>query len=185
MGESERKAMARQLEKQGKAVERAAEVEKQLSSQVVGRLDFVFHCRCDCFLGQVDLEKMNIINRRAVDNADKQIRMLEMDLAKCQAQMEAEKKRVADVRRHACSCAGDSCDVCQVCNFASERGVYMRKLESTLKNAVEEVSRTKKEAEKKLKKMSSAVVPTSTREEALMQENEGLWVRSRRRFASN
>ena len=35
MGESERKAMARQLEKQGKAVERAAEVEKQLYSQTV------------------------------------------------------------------------------------------------------------------------------------------------------
>jgi len=35
MGESERKGMARQLEKQGKAVERAAEVEKHLSSQVV------------------------------------------------------------------------------------------------------------------------------------------------------
>lgn len=40
MGESERKAMARQLEKQGKAVERAAEVEKQLSGQVV-RLHFI------------------------------------------------------------------------------------------------------------------------------------------------
>lgn len=40
MGESERKAMARQLEKQGKAVERAAEVEKQLSGQVVRRFGF-------------------------------------------------------------------------------------------------------------------------------------------------
>lgn len=45
MGESERKAMARQLEKQGKAVERAAEVEKQLSSQVV-RLSYLFWLRC-------------------------------------------------------------------------------------------------------------------------------------------
>jgi E3 ubiquitin-protein ligase BRE1 len=35
MAESERKAMARQLEKQGKAVERASEVEKHLSAQVV------------------------------------------------------------------------------------------------------------------------------------------------------
>jgi len=140
MGESERKAMARQLEKQGKAVERAAEVEKQLNGQVV------------------DLEKMNIMSRRAIDNADKQNRMLEIDLAKCQAQVEAEKKRVTDV-----------------CNFASERGVYMRKLDASLRNAVEEISRTKKEAEKKIKKMSSAVVPASTREEALMQENEGLW----------
>lgn len=34
-GESEKKAMIRQLEKQGKAVERALEVEKNLSSQVV------------------------------------------------------------------------------------------------------------------------------------------------------
>ena len=35
MGDSERKAMVRQLEKQGKAVERALEVEKHLSAQVV------------------------------------------------------------------------------------------------------------------------------------------------------
>jgi hypothetical protein len=38
MSESERKAMARQLEKQGKAVERASEVEKYLSAQVVCHL---------------------------------------------------------------------------------------------------------------------------------------------------
>ena len=37
MGDSERKAMTRQLEKQGKAVERALEVEKNLSAQVVCR----------------------------------------------------------------------------------------------------------------------------------------------------
>ena len=37
MGDSERKAMVRQLEKQGKAVERALEVEKHLSAQVVCR----------------------------------------------------------------------------------------------------------------------------------------------------
>lgn len=42
MGESERKAMTRQLEKQGKAVERAAEVEKQLYSQVVRHFRFYF-----------------------------------------------------------------------------------------------------------------------------------------------
>lgn len=41
MGESERKSMARQLEKQGKAVERAAEVEKHLNGQVVRH--FVFY----------------------------------------------------------------------------------------------------------------------------------------------
>lgn len=52
----------------------------------------------------------------------------------------------------------------------------VRKLESSLKAAEEEISRTKKEAEKKIKKMSSAVVPASAREEALVQENEGLWV---------
>lgn len=52
----------------------------------------------------------------------------------------------------------------------------MRKLESSLKAAEEELSRTKKEAEKKIKKLSSAAVPASTREEALTQENEGLWV---------
>lgn len=64
----------------------------------------------------------------------------------------------------------------QACAFASERGVYMRKLESSLKATEEELSRTRKEAEKKIKKMSSAVIPATTREEALTQENEGLWV---------
>lgn len=53
----------------------------------------------------------------------------------------------------------------------------MRKLESSLRAAEEEVSRTRREAEKKIKKMSLAVVPATTREEALTQENEGLWVR--------
>ncbi|KAI9572298.1 hypothetical protein HD554DRAFT_2015366 [Boletus coccyginus] len=140
MGESERKGMARQLEKQGKAVERAAEVEKHLSSQVV------------------DLEKMNVLSRRALDNADKRIRALEVDLSKWQVVVEAEKKHVAEA-----------------CAFASERGVYMRKLESSLRAAEEEISRTRREAEKKIKKLSSAAVPASTREEALKQENEGLW----------
>ena len=64
----------------------------------------------------------------------------------------------------------------QACAFASERGVYMRKLESSLRAAEEEISRTRREAEKKIKKLSSAAVPTSAREEALTQENEGLWV---------
>ncbi|KAF8441651.1 hypothetical protein L210DRAFT_3664886 [Boletus edulis BED1] len=140
MGESERKAMTRQLEKQGKAVERAAEVEKQLNSHLV------------------DLEKMNVLNRRAIDNADKRIQTLEADLSKWQALVEAERRRVGEA-----------------CAFASERGVYMRRLESLLKATEEELSRTKKEAEKKIKKLSSAAVPASTREEALAQENEGLW----------
>lgn len=61
--------------------------------------------------------------------------------------------------------------------FASERGVYMRKLESSLRAVEEEISRTRKEAEKKIKKISSTAAPASTREEALTQENEGLWVR--------
>ena len=52
----------------------------------------------------------------------------------------------------------------------------MRKMESSLKSVEEELSRTRKESEKKIKKLSSAVVPASTREEALTQENEGLWV---------
>lgn len=64
----------------------------------------------------------------------------------------------------------------QAIAFASERGVYMRKLESSLKAAEEEVSRTRNHAERKLKKMSSAIAPASAREEALAQENEGLWV---------
>ncbi|KAF9218332.1 BRE1-domain-containing protein [Gyrodon lividus] len=140
MGESERKAMARQLEKQGKAVERASEVERYLSGQVA------------------DLEKINILSRRAVDNADKKIKALESDLSKWHALAEAEKKRVAEA-----------------CAFASERGLYMRKLESSLKSAEEEVSRTKKEAEKKFKKMSAATAPASAREEALSQEIDGLW----------
>ncbi|KAG8213579.1 BRE1 E3 ubiquitin ligase-domain-containing protein [Butyriboletus roseoflavus] len=114
MGESERKAMARQLEKQGKAVERAAEVEKQLSGQVA------------------DLEKMNVLSRRAIDNADKRIRTLEADASKWQMLVEAEKRRGAEA-----------------CAFASERGVYMRKLESSLKVAAEEISRTRKEAGEK------------------------------------
>ncbi|KAH0827390.1 hypothetical protein J3R83DRAFT_4044 [Lanmaoa asiatica] len=140
MGESERKAMARQLEKQGKAVERAAEVEKQLNGQVT------------------DLEKMNVLSRRAIYNADKRIKMFEVDVPKWQMLVEAEKKRVAEA-----------------CAFASERGVYMRKLESSLRAFEEEISRIRKEAEKKIKKMSSAIVPASAREEALTQENEGLW----------
>ncbi|KAN0090761.1 hypothetical protein V8E55_004327 [Tylopilus felleus] len=160
LGESERKAMARQLEKQGKAVERAAEVEKQLSSQVV-RLFFLQFYRngrdCRLFV-QADLEKMNVTSRRAIENADKRIWMLEADLSKWQVQVEAERKRVAEAFA-----------------FASERGVYMRKLESSLRAAEEEVSRTRREAEKKIKKMSLAVVPATTREEALTQENEGLW----------
>ncbi|KIJ19161.1 hypothetical protein PAXINDRAFT_166993 [Paxillus involutus ATCC 200175] len=140
MAESERKAMARQLEKQGKAVERASEVEKHLSAQVG------------------DLEKINILTRRAVENADRRIKALEFDLLKWQALVDSEKKRVAEA-----------------CSFASERGLYMRKLESSLKSTEEEVSRTKREAEKKFKKMSAAVAPASTREETLSQEVDGLW----------
>ncbi|KAF9233339.1 hypothetical protein BU15DRAFT_54032 [Melanogaster broomeanus] len=140
MSEAERKAMARQLEKQGKAVERASEVEKHLSTQVV------------------DLEKINILNRRAIENADQRIKALEFDVSKWQAHTEAEKIRVTEARA-----------------FASERGLYMRKLESLLNAAEEEVSRTKKEVEKKLKKMSAAAAPTSAREEALSQEIDGLW----------
>ena len=64
----------------------------------------------------------------------------------------------------------------QACAFASERSVYMRKLESSLKSVGGEFSWTRKESEKKIKKLSSAVVPASTREEALTQENEGLCV---------
>ncbi|KIK80873.1 hypothetical protein PAXRUDRAFT_833269 [Paxillus rubicundulus Ve08.2h10] len=140
MAESERKAMARQLEKQGKAVERASEVEKHLSAQVG------------------DLEKLNIVTRRAVENADRRIKALEFDLLKWQALVDSEKRRVAEA-----------------CAFASERGLYMRKLESLVKSAEEEISRTKREAEKKFKKMSAAVAPASTREETLSQEVDGLW----------
>ncbi|KAF8839476.1 BRE1-domain-containing protein [Paxillus ammoniavirescens] len=140
MAESERKAMVRQLEKQGKAVERASEVEKHLSAQVG------------------DLEKINSLTRRAVENADRRIKALEFDLLRWQALVDSEKKRVAEA-----------------CAFASERGLYMRKLESSLKSTEEEVSRTKREAEKKFKKMSAAVAPASTREEALSQEVDGLW----------
>ncbi|KIJ67989.1 hypothetical protein HYDPIDRAFT_83645 [Hydnomerulius pinastri MD-312] len=140
MGESERKAMTRQLEKQGKAVERASEVEKHLNAQVG------------------DLEKMNVTSRRAIDNAEKKIRTLESELTKWQAHSEAEKRRVAEARA-----------------FATERGLYMRKLESMLKTAEEEVERIKKEAEKRMKKMSAATAPTSAREETLSQEIEGLW----------
>ena len=126
---------------------------------------------------KVDLEKMNVMSRRAIDNADKRVRMLEVDLAKWQALAETEKKRVTEVRLAtlALFCRSLTRTI-QVCAFASGRGVYMRKLESALKVFEEELSRTKKEAEKKIKKLNSAVIPTSTREEALTQENEGLWV---------
>lgn len=50
MGESERKAMARQLEKQGKAVERAAEVEKHLSGQVVRHFAFILCCSIEAIV---------------------------------------------------------------------------------------------------------------------------------------
>ena len=62
----------------------------------------------------------------------------------------------------------------QACALASERGVYMRKLESSLRAAKEEISQARREA-KKIKKLSSAAVRTSAWEEALTQENEGLW----------
>lgn len=52
----------------------------------------------------------------------------------------------------------------------------MRKLESSLRFSEEEILRTRKEAEKKIKKMSTAIAPASAREETLTQENEGLWV---------
>lgn len=62
---------------------------------------------------KVDLEKMNVLSRRALDNADKRIRALEVDLSKWQALVEAEKKHVAEVRRHVLpisTVAGDSSD---------------------------------------------------------------------------
>ncbi|KAI6098985.1 BRE1 E3 ubiquitin ligase-domain-containing protein [Pisolithus croceorrhizus] len=83
MGESERKAMARQLEKQGKAVERALEVEKNLSAQVG------------------DLEKMSVISRRTIEESDKKIRMLEAEVQKLQHVSEADKKRFTEARNYA------------------------------------------------------------------------------------
>ncbi|KAI6169490.1 hypothetical protein EDD17DRAFT_12927 [Pisolithus thermaeus] len=83
MGESERKAMARQLEKQGKAVERALEVEKNLSAQVG------------------DLEKMSVISRRTIEESDKKIRMLEAEVQKLQYVSEADKKRFTEARNYA------------------------------------------------------------------------------------
>lgn len=41
---------------------------------------------------------MNSLSRRTIDNADKRIKMLEVDLSKWQSLAEAEKKRVAEVR---------------------------------------------------------------------------------------
>ncbi|KAH7888505.1 BRE1 E3 ubiquitin ligase-domain-containing protein [Phlebopus sp. FC_14] len=140
MGESERKAMMRQLEKQGKAVERASEVEKHLQTQVS------------------DLEKMNVLHARAIDNADKKIKALELDVSRWQALAESEKKRVVEATK-----------------YASERGQHTRRLESLLKSSEDEISRVKKEAERKLKKISASTVPASAREEALSQEIEGLW----------
>ncbi|KAI6032839.1 hypothetical protein F5J12DRAFT_186954 [Pisolithus orientalis] len=82
MGESERKAMVRQLEKQGKAVERALEVEKNLSAQVG------------------DLEKMGAISRRTIEESDKKIRMLEFEVQKLQSISEADKKRFTQARNY-------------------------------------------------------------------------------------
>ncbi|KAI6026328.1 hypothetical protein BKA83DRAFT_4241880 [Pisolithus microcarpus] len=83
MGESERKAMVRQLEKQGKAVERALEVEKNLSAQVG------------------DLEKMSVFSRRTIEESDKKIRMLETEVLKLQYVSEADKKRFTEARNYA------------------------------------------------------------------------------------
>ncbi|KAI6000700.1 hypothetical protein EDD15DRAFT_1782041 [Pisolithus albus] len=83
MGESERKAMVRQLEKQGKAVERALEVEKNLSAQVG------------------DLEKMSVFSRRTIEESDKKIRMLEAEVQKLQYVSEADKKRFTEARNYA------------------------------------------------------------------------------------
>ena len=49
---------------------------------------------------KVDFEKMNALSRRAIDNADKRLKTLEIDLSRWQALVEAEKKRVAEVRRY-------------------------------------------------------------------------------------
>ena len=57
---------------------------------------------------------MNLLSRRAIDNADKRIKMLEVDLGKWQTLMEGEKKRVAEVRGHH-SCRGRSLDRHDVC----------------------------------------------------------------------
>jgi E3 ubiquitin-protein ligase BRE1 len=95
---------------------------------------------------------------------------------KWQALVDSEKKRVAEVRLPLFSSRLLFTPHPQACSFASERGLYMRKLESSLKSTEEEVSRTKREAEKKFKKMSAAVAPASTREETLSQEVDGLWV---------
>ena len=43
---------------------------------------------------------MNALSRRAIDNADKRLKTLEIDLSRWQALVEAEKKRVAEVRRY-------------------------------------------------------------------------------------
>ncbi|KAI6045964.1 hypothetical protein EDC04DRAFT_1857115 [Pisolithus marmoratus] len=140
MGEAERKAMVRQLEKQGKAVERALEVEKNLSAQVG------------------DLEKTSAISRRAIEESDKKIKALEAEVQKLQYVSETDKKRFTEARNH-----------------ASESTQLQRKLESQLRAAEEEVTRVKRETEKKIKKLSAAAAPVGVREEALSQEIEGLW----------
>ncbi|KAL4074257.1 BRE1 E3 ubiquitin ligase-domain-containing protein [Scleroderma citrinum] len=83
MGDSERKAMVRQLEKQGKAVERALEVEKNLSAQVG------------------ELEKLNVILRRTIDSSDKKIQALEVEVQGLSIAAEADKKRFSDARNYA------------------------------------------------------------------------------------
>lgn len=79
----------------------------------------LFHCiengRDRLFLVKADLEKMNVLSRRAIDNADKRIKTLEVDVSKWQMVVEAEKKRVAEVRRHTIlTCTGRSLDQCGV-----------------------------------------------------------------------
>lgn len=59
---------------------------------------------------------MNVLSRRAIDNTDKRIRTLEADVSKWQMMVEAEKKRVAEVRRHTLlTCAGRSLGRCDAC----------------------------------------------------------------------
>ncbi|KIM69037.1 hypothetical protein SCLCIDRAFT_1208453 [Scleroderma citrinum Foug A] len=140
MGDSERKAMVRQLEKQGKAVERALEVEKHLTAQVG------------------ELEKLNVILRRAVDTSDKRIQALDVEVHGLTMASEADKKRVAEARNYAC-----------------ESNQAQRKLENRARAAEEEVAKVKREVEKKTKKIAANAAPASAREEALSQEIEGLW----------
>ncbi|KAG1715752.1 hypothetical protein ID866_1420 [Astraeus odoratus] len=140
MGESERKAMVRQLEKQGKAVERALEVERSLNAQLV------------------ELEKVNDFGRQVVEESDKKIQALESAVRQSQVEVEAARLKFNESR-----------------HFSSKSSQHQRRLEAHARALEEDLVKVKREAEKKIKKMSATAAPASTREEALSQEIEGLW----------